>query len=87
MNVPAQPLAWASLHSLGRARGVVVGTVSIARKRSFGHKVEIQKLNELHLDFPTGGTGFEQGSNGQETVERFECAGVGGAIEKACDEG
>lgn len=87
MNVPAQPLAWASLHSLCRARGVVVGVVCIARKRSFGHEVEVQKLNELHLDFSTGGTGFEQGSNGQETVERFKCAGVGGVIEKACDEG
>lgn len=87
MNVPAQPLARASLHSLGRARGVNVGVVSITRKWSFRHQVEIQKLNELHLDFSAGGTGFEQGGHAQKTVERFKCAGVGRAIEKACDEG
>lgn len=87
MNVAAQPLTWASLHPLGRARGVVVGTVSITRGRSFGHEVKVQKLDKLHLDFSAGRTGLEQGGNGQKAVERFKCAGVGGAIEKACDEG
>ena len=87
MNVSAQPLAWASLHPLGRARGVVVGTIPVTRKRSFWHEVEVQKLDELHLDFSARGTGFEQGGDCQEAVERFKCAGIGRAIEKACDEG
>lgn len=59
MNVSAQPLAGASLHPLGRARGVFVGTIPVTRKRSFWHEVEVQKLDELHLDFSAGGTGFE----------------------------
>ena len=87
MNASTQPLAWASLHPLSCTRGVITVTVPVARRRSFGHEVKVQKFDELHLDFSAGGTGFEQRGYGQEAVEGFECAGVGGAIEEACDEG
>lgn len=85
MNIPAQSLAWASLHTLSRAGGVVTVIVPVAR--SFGHEVEVQKLDKFHLDFSAGGTGFEQRGYGEEAVERLKCASIGGAIEEACDKG
>lgn len=47
-----------------------------------GHQVEVEELDELELDLAGCGARLEERRHGEQTVERFEGAGVAGGVDE-----
>ncbi len=76
----AAELALAALQNRRRRRA------HARRARRLGHQVEIEELDDFELDVARGGAGFEEGCDGQQAVDGFEGARVGGCGEEGGDE-
>lgn len=78
-TVPGRILAWTSLQ---RGRGARAA----GGRGPLWHEVEVEELDQLDLDLATCRALFEEGGDGQETVEGLKGTRVGRLVQQGADE-
>lgn len=76
-----------------RPRGNLAGTALQARRATapedggLGHEVKVKEFDQLELDLARGATLLEKGCHREKTIEVFEGASVGRAVQQRRNEG